>query len=260
MIYIFEDREADIISKLFKAAYDEVVYSKFIYANGNGSIISIVDEQLENTQEDIAIFLDMIPGNKDIVKIYHSLKKRYITSKGRVLVLPIVCSEYYFLKSIASTNLLKVNKNVIDTCINRGVYFNSEIIQTEEDRRFCKNFEKFCKLILIKGVIECAKHSRGYGVNECSSYGVYYTTDCKCKNPLHNCKDMQLLEKSIRLLSEYPCVPRGNKGSNRALSSDDMIQIHRELVDSFNEMSTRYEAIDKDNSAGNKYKRIPYIM
>ena len=252
MIYIFEDREDDVISQLFKVAYDEATYSKFIYANGNGSIVSIVDEKLENTRECIVVFLDMVPGNKDIVKIYHSLKKRYITSNGRVLVLPIICSEYYFIKSIANTNLVKVNANVIDTCVQRGLYFNSEIIQTEEDRRFCKNFEKFCKLILIKGVIDCAKHS--------SAYGVYYTTDCKCNNPLHNCEDTQLLEKSIRLLSKYPCVPKGNKGDSVALSGDDIAQIHRDLVDSFNEMSTKYKDADECNSVGNKYKRIPYIL
>lgn len=50
MIYIFEDMKNDILSEFFRKAYPSEVADKFIYANGNGYILGIVQQMLKNTQ------------------------------------------------------------------------------------------------------------------------------------------------------------------------------------------------------------------
>lgn len=74
---------------------------------------------------------------------------------------------------------------------------------------------------------------------------------------------MSLFEKSLRLLSEYKCVPSNNGGSteNRECADNRITEIHRELVDEYNSMLDRYIKIgiitDKKIAANS---RIRYAM
>ena len=101
--------------------------------------------------------LDLVPGNSSIVATYRNLKAVCKAYVNRAIVIPVVCMEYYFIKSIAAVNitLFKDHKIVTD-CIEKKTFFESALIETREDFDYCKYFERFCKLI-IKNVRDCIK-------------------------------------------------------------------------------------------------------
>lgn len=100
MIFVFEDNEEDIISKFFRKAYPVQFTDSFVYAKGNGNIKNIVSDLLKISTENIVVYMDMIPGNKETAKIYKSLRDMSFKSQYRLVVLPVVCMEYYLVKSL----------------------------------------------------------------------------------------------------------------------------------------------------------------
>ena len=74
MKILFEDNREDILYRLLLSAYNEDVSSKFIFARGNGNIIRIVNEIMDNTSEEICVYLDLVPGNSSALEIYIKLK------------------------------------------------------------------------------------------------------------------------------------------------------------------------------------------
>lgn len=259
MIYIFEDKTDDLISLLFKAGYNEKTASKFIYTNGNGALIGESKKQLQNTpnNEKICVFIDMAPGNKELYGIYRGLIKIAEQYTGRMIIMPLICAEYYLIRSFVNKPVLKSYVGV-DICVNKEVYFNSPLIVTQQDKEFCKNFEKYCKLILIKNLMDCARHSRGIR-HENLIYGAYYTKDCKCDAGTDSCVTEPVLKKSYDFLKNYPCIPEGSYFQDTQKYSDlEMQGIHRRLVDEFNEVIQKF--IEADSVNKNRYKKIPYMM
>lgn len=50
---------------------------------------------------EIAIYLDVVPDNKNTLKEYNKIKEYLDTLRNhKVVILPIPCIEYYFLMSI----------------------------------------------------------------------------------------------------------------------------------------------------------------
>lgn len=88
MIYIFEDKEDDILSRLFRKSYSIEATNKFVYSNGNGRIIKTAEEYLKETQEEICVFLDTIPGNDSIHRIYSVLRLMSMQNNFRIVVMP----------------------------------------------------------------------------------------------------------------------------------------------------------------------------
>lgn len=256
MKFIFEDDERDIISEFFMQAYPKSVSDEFIYAQGNANIKDKADIQLKNTSDTVIAFLDMPPGNREVVKIYSELAKLSKDNQYRFIVLPIICAEYYLIKSLHNTIAMKSSAGVA-LCINKDIYFNSPIIQTQQDKQFCKNFEKYCKLILMKNTKDCANHS-GKTIN--AYYGVYYKEDCICAYKDVDCNQCKSkINKSIEYISKYPCVPSGSFGNSPiSLSVKDVWDIHRNLVNEYNQTSTYYAMRDTANQ--NKYKQIRPII
>jgi len=249
MIYIFEDKKDDILSEFFRKAYPSDIANKFIYANGNGYILGIVQQILKNTQEIIVVFLDFYPTNDSIVRIYKNMRFESRKNNNRVIVLPIVCAEFYILK------LLDKNKMIIDNA-KADVAFNFELYDevlcsndvTKKDVKFCKNFEKYCKLVSMKWVKECARTN---------STQEYYTENCLCNTLKDNsCEDYGLIQKAIDYISQYPCVPEGSYTNDRKnLTVEEIWDIHRQLVDKFNKIADKLQT--KDSSR--KYHEIKAI-
>jgi len=255
MKFIFEDDERDIISVFFRQAYPNEKSEEFIYARGNANIEDKIKYQLENTVEEIVVFLDMVPGNREIIKEYRRYSKISRDNGYRVIILPIVCAEYYLIKSLKDT--IAVESNIgVDICINKDVYFDSPLIQSEQDKVFCRNFEKYCKLILIKNMKYCASHS---GKTICDAYGAYYLEDCICRYSDDECRqNKDKIEKAVEFIREYPCVPNGSYDKKmKELSLQDVWSIHKMLVDEFNQMNDKYMETDVENA--NRYKHISEI-
>ena len=256
MIFVFEDNEEDIISRFFRKAYPENIANKFVYAKGNGNIKRIAQNLLLSTDDEIVVYLDTIPGNKETAKIYKALRDISIKSNYRLIVLPLVCMEYYLIKALKDSQVM-LNHTGVDICINKDLYFSSPLIATQEDKAFVKNFEKYCKLILIKNLKECASHS-GKTIVDC--YGEYYLNDCLCNYKDSVCMPEKLLNKLTSFLTQFDCVPEGSIISNgKKISVNDLWDIHRKLVQLYNHMIEHY--IDSANDAVNvsQYAKIKII-
>lgn len=182
MFYIFEDNEMDLLSRLFRASYSNETCNKFVYTSGVGTILRKINTYLDI--DDVAVFMDMLPDNVNCSYIYKRLRTISKTSKHRLIIFPIVCSEYYMIKYLYDyTKYISSHKDV-DICLNKGDYRKSSVYAYKG--KVCKNFESYCKVILRKYTINCIKHTRLVGDTENSMYGLYYTNDCKCSSSLDN--------------------------------------------------------------------------
>lgn len=249
MKFVFEDKRGDLLSKLFCAAYKEEQNKEFIFANGIGNVAGIVSAILEGTDEKVCVFMDAIPGNLCIVKEYRKLRKIAIDYPGRLIAMPCVCSEYYLIETLNKYEL--VNRVGLDICLEMQPYFGSPLIETEEDKKFCKNFEKYCKLILLKSVPDCIRHSKGnliVGINR--QYGIYYEKDCKYYK--------RLKEKAAEYVQAWPCFPWGMDGVENDPSIAEINEKHRDLVDNYNRMTCIFRLAVPENQRVN-YKEMKYM-
>ena len=235
MKVLFEDNENALLSKLFRRSYTDT--SLFVYTEGSSSIYNKVLE-FSNTER-IFVYLDTIPGNSDLKKIYDNLKS-LANSRGNMLIFPIVCSEYYFLRAFGDRN-----DHDINICVNKGNYFTTKTFALNSD---CNNFEKFCKDLIRDNVRNCMSHD-----SRNKEYKAFYEMDCLCKFKDTSCKSLSLLEKSVMYLAEYDCVPSRSNGAIKTPITD-LYKIHIKLVDEFNKFSDFLKTVD--NRSGVRYKRI----
>lgn len=223
MKVIFEDHKNALLSRLFRECYPDSVKSNFIYAKGSGNILSEIKKISPN--ENIYIYIDSIPGNESIRKVWNYIAVE-ARQRGNIIMFPIVCSEYYFLKAFGDRSDKDIN-----ICVNKGNYFNSTAYLT--DRKECRNFEKFCKYLTRHNLKDCMSLD-----SRSDLYEVFYTQDCLCKDSENACISMTLLEKSVRLIAQYECVPTGSNQSVKTnLSNSKIIDIHRDMVTEFNRFS-----------------------
>jgi hypothetical protein len=246
VIYVFEDKRDDVLSDFYRKAYPQDIGERFVYTNGNGNILDKVGKILELTNETIVVFLDFYPSNDSIVRIYKKLSHLSRNNNNRLVVMPIVCAEYYMLRLLKKNDMI-IDKRSVDTALEFGLY--DEILVSDEDRKFCTTFEKYCKLVLMKSVKECVS-TKG----KCT----YYREDCLCQMPADSeCKENRLVDKASGYVGEYPCSPKGSYSSEKNYQTiDDIWNRHRELVDMFNNIADKMEKID----SGRKYRRVSPIM
>lgn len=241
---LFEDSKDDLLSVLYRAVYVSEVDNSFAYSDGNGALIQKAENLLKQGADRIYVFMDMIPGNLSIHKVYYGLKRVVKKYLGRIWVLPVVCAEYYFIEAFHETQFL-VSDVGVETVLSKGDYSQSLLISDESERKFAKNFEKFCKLVLNKCYIDCIKHTRGIN-NTNSCYGVFYKEDCKCGNSCINCREQSVLEKSEKFVKTYPChVYNPLIGDARKMTDEEVCVMHRSLVDSYNLWVSEYNKTNR---------------
>lgn len=249
MRFVFEDKADDLLSKLFCSAYDRERNREFIFAGGIGKVAGVVNSILEDTKENVCVLIDAIPGNLCIIKEYRKLRKIAIEHPGRMIVMPCICSEYYLIQILSRYGL--VDPSGMDICLEKQPYFNSPLIVTENDKKFCKNFEKYCKLILLKSVPDCIRHTRGNaeeGINR--QYGIYYEKDCKYYK--------QLKEKAIEYVQAWPYFPQISDKIESEFSVEELNTKHKELVDLYNDMTRLFKMTVPEEQRVN-YKEIKYL-
>lgn len=73
---------------------------KVFYTSGNRYILTKLDELLaaNHTDEEVVIFLDVVPDNKNTVMLYNQINKTYKQKFSKLIVLPIPCIEFYYIK------------------------------------------------------------------------------------------------------------------------------------------------------------------
>lgn len=177
MIYMFEDSDNDLLSRLFRASYSDATCKKFMYTSGAGKMLKEVPKLIQT--DDIAVFIDMLPDNANCKYTYDGLAMLQSVNTNRLLIFPIICSEYYMIKYLYDyTNYIDRNQDV-NICLDKGDYRKSSVYIYNGTA--CKNFEHYCKVILRRYVLDCIKHTRFQDGIINSMYGTYYENDCKCK-------------------------------------------------------------------------------
>jgi hypothetical protein len=230
MKYLFEDREDDVLSVLYRNAYPVSVTRDFVYSNGSGNLYGIAESISKSyASENILVFLDVVPDNRETMKTYSKLSGLYSNSGGRVITMPIICTEHYFIKSIQGSSVIK-DTTGLDACCEVLPWRESGMLVTDNDRKKAKNFERFCKLFLIKALKDCAKHSRDVNKSN-AEYGYYYTLDCLCEGNKDWCVSDLLIDKAIRFVHQFPCYPLGDLGSpSRTLLDRDKLLDLNEIL------------------------------
>ena len=187
---------------------------------------------------EIAVYLDVVPDNKNTVKEYNKIKEYLDTLRNhKVVILPIPCMEYYFLMSIHGRQV-EIDNNQVKVCLSRGWWKGHQSITTEKDKKFCTSFEKFCKLTQIKVVKECARQQ--------GNLVEYFENNCDnlCSTQSITCEYETKEIKCARFLKQLPCVPAGQILSKyyniNNLTFEQLVNIHRQLVDDYNKQASLY--------------------
>lgn len=178
---MFEDSREDVLSKLFRQAYDKNTSDKFVYCDGNDKLVNEVSRAVRESNEAVYVFLDATPDNKNIHSKYMRMTRiNKEIADNRLWVFPIVCAEYYFIKAFNDKRYLCCDID-FSRVIAKEEFKNSKVIETERDAKFARNFERFCKLITKKCYIDCMKHTREVdGLNY--KYELFYSEDCLCND------------------------------------------------------------------------------
>lgn len=163
MKFLFEDKKDDALSILLRESLPKEIQERIEYANGNGNLIKKAQELLQSGGE-VLVLLDTVPSNKSIRDIYVSLRRLSRQNEYRLIVWNIICTEFYFIKAFGSMNQVKAFADAkdLEVVLERKPFAGASIIQTEEDRIFTKNFEKFCKLYILKNGADCV-NQRSWG-------------------------------------------------------------------------------------------------
>lgn len=232
--YIFEDKEGSFLDRLFKSVYPSDVYGH-IYFTNNNSNAQIKANKLASAGLDVTIFLDMVPGNVQILEVYEKIKESSIENNFRINVVPIFCSEYLIIKAFSDLDVF-TSEDDVELCLNKINYLDSELYKIEGRVSKYKTFEKFCKLILRYDTIPCLTSSKkicieNVGFIKNSLNQRFLFEDCLFS------QDESVLtanDKAIRVLKSLPAIPSGNSIVKTEEVRDDWI-LHRQLIDELNE-------------------------
>ena len=192
LITIFEDNKDAALSLFFQKAYPDNIASSFIYANGNGNLIAVAKEYLEKTNDMIGIFLDCVPGNNNIGRIYERLRFLSVQNHYRLLIFPVICTEYYFLDSLVSLGIIK-RTNDIELCLSRGLFQNADLMKNGMFKNKTRNFEKYCKNLIIYSGLPCMPEKK------------YCNIACICKENLPDCPSITVEKKKFKFCFKISC-------------------------------------------------------
>ena len=261
MKYIFEDSKESPLSELFTYTFKKEVFDDIIFTDGNSNIVKYVENALKDYPDEIlVVFLDLVPAHSGIWAIYDILSSISIENNYKVIVIPIVCFEYYFIKSVENDGLF-YDKESLDICCNKKPFFNAPIIMSESHRRYCTTFERYCKAMFRRRLAMCIRSDEYLPNNSRQDYyNNYFYVDCNSSEGFYFCKEKPLIEKSERYLKEFPCIPEGSSIDTMVeISNDEVWVLHRRLVDEFNEWVDILKEAELDNSKKVLYRYIRYI-
>lgn len=261
---LFEDSKEDVLSELYRAAYPIEVQQTFVYANGNGYIAGKAEELLK-TSNRLLIFADTIADNESM----RTLQERYATVVNRhkdkeVFVFNIVCAEYYFIKAFQDIFKKYLGAAVIEDLLCKRPYINSPLLVTEQDKKFAKTFEKYCKLVIKKMPKNCINTSSMFkdGCISNTMYGMFYKRDCLCEESDAECVPSTVSEKSALYTGSYPCrVYLCTDQKKVKLTNDELVDLHRRLVNEHNQwVKSWMEDAAMWNAKGRKLRLIRSIF
>lgn len=248
MIYIFEDNKNSPLCKAFNSAYNPDVTKDFRFTEGCSFIIPEV-VGLIGSEDEVYVYLDLVPDNPETRRVYIELCK--LKDKfGKLIVFPILCREYLYLKALYGTQAVMDDK-AVESCLKLDWWGDSPILNTDQDRKFCKNTEKLCKLTVLKALRDCANNKQRYR---------YLNSDCICTSDSDTCStEISVNTKITDLLKAFTLIPSGSKlDCVDKASFEDCITVHRDLVNMYNRACDKLRELDTRRIKRN-YKHVEYM-
>ncbi len=169
MVLLFEDNKNTPSSQLLKSC----LYGKNIYfSNGNHNLATVATE-LVNKGNSVIIFVDVSVNSIETKKIYNVISKKFKNDE-HVLVLPIICIEYYILKMLCSHSFLEFKVFQTEEIQSLLQSFVVDITGESID----KSLEKQYKHILSE--IGNKKHCYINKTPNNTLRGQFYSCECPC--------------------------------------------------------------------------------
>lgn len=236
MKYVFEDNGNDVFSELFKAGYSQEISSQFIYSKGAPNLRKEIEPLLQDG-ECVVAYMDLVPDNKQLCKIYHTLRLLSIEYNYNLVVLLIPCIEYEFIMSVSDL----VDNKFTRRCKAYSPY--GDLINDLGADFKVKSFEKYCKAVVKYRLLKCMSTDSRVNLGDC----IYQKTECEYKT---------LIEKSCALLAQYPAIPFGVLDRTfNTVSGSELWEVHRESVKMYNDAVDRFNA----NKSVISCRKVPVI-
>lgn len=106
--YFFEDDPDSDLSSFYRLAYPS--RADIVFVSGVANLLSRVESFLEREENLAIVLIDLVPDNTQLEMRYRELADLSTRTGFRCVVLPIVCAEYYYLRSLEAERL-SVNNN-----------------------------------------------------------------------------------------------------------------------------------------------------
>lgn len=212
MRYLLEDNPKSALSHLYHLAFNPAIISvdEIEFVGPNGEVKDRAKTDLEKTEEDIAVFIDLIVDNIDTVDCFRELweiKKAYPT---RIKVVPRICSEYYLLKSVENTPLVK-DRELLNRCLYGRCHLQD--IQWVQSKKGHTSYEQYCKHTVKRALLDCFRKK---GKRD----RFYISLDCLCNYPYNICTDKTLVEKAISYVELHKIFPKGSYIPSKSVVTD----------------------------------------
>jgi len=225
--FYFEDDEASEIPQLFLAAYENT--HNIVFTKGSGNIAALVERELEHSDVEVIAFLDLVPNNRLLRNAYNDLSALSKMYEYRCIALPIVCSEYYYLRSLQGSTVIRDSLKGFEY-LDKVEFYKQPFLSKHKKSSYF-SFERYCKLLCDDYLHPCARIRRkGSNANH-----RYCTSNCLCDTAFDICAPQTLENKSKKLLTQYPATPYCSlHACTCRASTEDVWNLHRQLVDEYN--------------------------
>lgn len=216
MVYLFEDKKDSVLSRLFIEAFESSVKKDIIFKGNNSELQPAVEFYL-NSEEEVAIFVDLVEDNSNTVGIFRNLWRIQLENPDIIKVVPLICSEYYLLRSIENTKLV-TNRRILDICLHSLCHReDTEWVNQKKNRKV--SFEHYCKHVIKQGLVDCFR-VKGRQKRE----KFYYEQPCICTDPFNTdiCFEQSIIDKALKYVKEYPVLPFGSTLLYKRKMSEEM--------------------------------------
>lgn len=236
MVFLFEDSPTSLFATFLTKAFDPQKMPSYIFCKGASGLLQKATDIVSSNQEEVVIpFLDVVYDNVMTYSHYIGFCSLFKKFGGRVVPIPVVCTEHTFVRSISNMDLVK-DAESYRICVEALDWHQSGLIQTPEDIKSAKNFEHFCKLFMMKGVVPCLSTSKDQAECQSTKFLQYYTDTCRCMDALPSCGDETVAQKATLFLYQYPLV------MNQNISMDQLLAANESACAYLNHLYEKHEA------------------
>ena len=74
------------------------------YSMGNGNLEDVIDRLLSFSNEEIIVYVDVVPGNNETISVFFNLLRKY-RDFSNVYIVPILCTEACLLDSLVKLGI-----------------------------------------------------------------------------------------------------------------------------------------------------------